>query len=471
MAGRTFLRVTSYVRAVRFWIALLLVALAWAGCVSDARAQTYDFSQCNSDSYTWTYCPSTTAAIAAMNALHSRAIAEPGTGNNGIREAANCSVNVAPNRTHVCRMRFWRVFMSQQQELTITRWVASPSCPAGQDWNEITQSCGQPCHQRPNLVDTAITANAIGAVCHDGCMYAPTENAIGVSTNANHYIGGEFAPSGTQCAAEQETPRKPHDPDKPVCQTVGSTQATQCVSSEGRHCIHFASGQRQCWNPFETGERMNREGTEGSNRQKAPALPTPPDSMKDPVEQGTATTTVNGDTYNTSTYSGGGNRGGQNTPGQGGNQGDGGDGGNGDNGDDGGSVSGGTGCSSAPVGSGGNPLLQHLIQQVWRVRCPHGENELPGAADAAGGGDDHPTVDSIIRDSTLPGDIAGGGDATGYGLPRACPLADVPALVLRGYTVNLPFGTVCGWLEMLAAMILIAGHALWAVTVARIGST
>jgi hypothetical protein len=111
-------------------------------------------------------------------------------------------------------------------------------------------------------------------------------------------------------------------------------------------------------------------------------------------------------------------------------------------------------------------LLHAVILQAWRIRCPHGENPLPSAENASGqsGGGEHPSVDSLF--TTVGGEGVQADDA-GFGLPRSCPALDLPQFVLRGQTIQMPWMTMCGWLEILSGMVVLVAYMQFAYIVAN----
>jgi hypothetical protein len=200
-------------------------------------------------------------------------------------------------------------------------FVNAPTCAAGEHYDQAKSMC---------VADCSISAPPLGAqssmtgntVCHDGCKYradiAGDSINFGAPTFAKHW-----GPVGESCA--NEPPPQPFDPNKPICHSIGTSGGQQeCVDPrDNRHCVIFANGTKQCWMVNETGPRSTNDGTQASDREKAPNLPVPPVNIKDPVENGppTSTTICTGgtcNTYNTNTYNGGGNNGGQGNSGDGG---------------------------------------------------------------------------------------------------------------------------------------------------------
>jgi hypothetical protein len=116
-------------------------------------------------------------------------------------------------------------------------------------------------------------------------------------------------------------------------------------------------------------------------------------------------------------------------------------------------------------------LLRMIAHQAWKIRCPHGENPLPSTTDAAGEGSDDSETDQLFGDGGVAAALAAGGDASGFGLSRACPIVSMPALTIRGKAIDMPWVTMCDWLSYLSAMILLAGQVAFALIVAKLGSS
>ena len=164
--------------------------------------------------------------------------------------------------------------------------------------------------------------------------------------------------------------------------------------------------------------------------------------------------------------------------------------------------SGGGTCSSAPV-SQGDGLLAQIAFQAWRTRCaveavteagslkvkvqnwPAGGSTItpgdplnmdgfdPNAVGNTTEGGAHPDSDGLFEDLDLGPIIAAGPDETVFSgsTARSCPLLDLPAsLDLSFGSVAMPWVTICTALQVLSAMILLAGYIQWAYIVARIGS-
>lgn len=158
-----------------------------------------------------------------------------------------------------------------------------------------------------------------GVFCDGNCAYVVAQ--VGDPGANWRTVGGRTFSSGAKPSGETcttGTPLGPYDPNQEVCKSTGGSHA-ECVKPNGDHCVVSASGANLCWKPKETGERMTTDGKTGADREIAPATPTPPSNQENPTQEGpTSTTTINGDTYNTSIFSGTGNTGGQGNTGTGG---------------------------------------------------------------------------------------------------------------------------------------------------------
>jgi hypothetical protein len=80
-------------------------------------------------------------------------------------------------------------------------------------------------------------------------------------------------------------------------------------------------------------------------------------------------------------------------------------------------------------------------------------------------------VDGLFQTEDYNDILAGGGDSSGFGFMNAvCPLLDLPVYEFRGEPVDAPWESICTALQILAGMILLAGHVQWAYIVAGIGN-
>lgn len=140
------------------------------------------------------------------------------------------------------------------------------------------------------------------------------------------------------------------------------------------------------------------------------------------------------------------------------------------------------GSCVAPYACSGDPVLCAQLNEARLARCSLERDDvgagtgpdysLPDKAVGTGddGTDPHPDVDGLFESETLANLVEEGGDDTGFGLPRSCPMATWPTLTFRGSAVTMPWGNVCDALQIIAALMLIAGHIQWAYIVGRIGS-
>lgn len=210
-------------------------------------------------------------------------------------------------------------------------WPRNQDCPAGTTWDAASNTCKPPndCASKPPINGAGMKSPG----CFEGCEYFPATNARRLdAANADSITFAEtWGASGAQCSTP--TPKKPYDPQKPVCFTPQGASYSECVHPDGKHCITSARGTRMCWAPGETGDRNSADGKDGANRTVAPTTPTIPSVVANPTPAGpTTNTTINNTTYNTSSATGSGSTGGtQGNTGTGGTDaGAGGDGGEGE---------------------------------------------------------------------------------------------------------------------------------------------
>lgn len=136
-------------------------------------------------------------------------------------------------------------------------------------------------------------------------------------------------------------------------------------------------------------------------------------------------------------------------------------------------ASGGGSCGAAPTCTG-DGIACAILYQTWATRCAvvaldgtgsgpggDGEDDETGTFDpnsAAGQGTDpHPDI-SAVREDVEGSEILAGLDDSGFGLSRSCPALSLPEFEIAGYTAEMPWEKLCGWLEILAAVILLVGY-------------
>lgn len=240
-------------------------------------------------------------------------------------------------------------------------------CPPTAPWDETTHTCKQPsqCATKPPVYDQAVRGT--NKICRSGCVYEARNNQDNDPSELNFCMAGQaycasrtWNPTGQEC--EGETGEN-YDKDKNTCVFL-SNGFGECVKPDGTHCKKASSGVELCWRPGETGPRKTADGTFGSDRKAAPGTPTAPDGMVSPVQNDNSQTTINNNTYNSSSFSG---SSGPQQPGQP-NTGVDGDGDGDGKPDDQGSASGGASCAAPPSCSGDQVMCAALNQQ-WLTRC------------------------------------------------------------------------------------------------------
>lgn len=205
------------------------------------------------------------------------------------------------------------------------------ACPASAPWDPITKRCALPdeiCSSKPPLGAVSYAGDV--GTCQDGCHYIVDISSsgkfrvVGAGTaSVRSFAGaGVMVPSGDQCTASPTDVVSEFEPDKSVCTSTGASYK-ECIKPNGDHCVTGAKGSVLCWSPGETGQRAVEDGSLAASREKAPATPAISSNIKDPTPIANTTTTINGETYNTTTVNGSGNTGGQANTGTGGRTGNG----------------------------------------------------------------------------------------------------------------------------------------------------
>lgn len=288
---RTFWKITRWARAGRFWLFLVLAALAFLG-IGEANAQATDTRE-----QAWEKCESRRAAYDAVN----------------------------PTLEHFCedqeslkRVGLFRRISSTNN--TLLEGFAYFGCPPDTVWNPETRKCAMGCANRDPL--GSHSARGSMTVCSDGCQYEQGQGVcIGSGTTAYCYAK-EWHPTGAQCSAGDAVPN-PHDPNNDTCRSTGGGW-NECVKPNGEHCVTGPAGTRMCWTPGETGTKNDGSGKEWGNRQPE-GNPTPPPPNIENPSQDTSTADkggVSGDgvggSFVIGAGSGTGNSGGQHNTGSGG---------------------------------------------------------------------------------------------------------------------------------------------------------
>ena len=157
--------------------------------------------------------------------------------------------------------------------------------------------------------------------CQAGCQYSPNDSSgisvcVGEPGTQGAFCGSDtWSPTGHTCTSESDP--KPYDPDKPVCSSVGMGWV-ECTKPDGSVCANHTSGTKLCWGKSDTGKRSTSDGKYGGDRNNDPSDNSPPDNMENPESNGGQKTTHNGNTTNTSYYTGSGVSAGQPNTGTGG---------------------------------------------------------------------------------------------------------------------------------------------------------
>lgn len=366
-----------------------------------------------------------------------------------------------------------------------------------------------------------------------GCNMIATDGTVttingqgGILTQAVfEYSGASCSPASPVLpSADQMAP----EPPKPQECVPASAGQTFCVKPDGQQCHTATTGKQICWQTGETGEK-----SDGPAKQKRDAGPTPiapnltlpnGDTLTqtgDPVTTTTTNNTTNvTTTTTTTTYT---TVNGTNAGAPGTDAGEPGDGtGSAADGDGKGSASGGVNCepSDQPVVSG-DPLLAMITLQTWATRCAvESKDAVTSTGDITSCASDFtvsgppksaellklkvirakycgdearrdvsmltgenlgnpedkdgleiPGVDALFSTEDMDATLAGGGDASGFGFSNStCPLLAIPDFQFRGHTMTIPWDKICLALEILAGIILLAGHVQWAFIVAGIGN-
>ena len=197
------------------------------------------------------------------------------------------------------------------------------ACPANAPWNPDTGTCGTPrneCDDKPDYGGAMVSGAS--EFCHEGCAYR-ADSAVQVCLGegaGQTCFGGSWKPTGGKCSSGPQP--MAYDQDKDVCERKPGASHSQCVKPSGDTCVVSAKGNRFCWKPGESGDRMTADGSEGATKGDGNQQQPPPRSMTEPQHQGTSTTTTttnNNTTVNsTSVFTGSGSTGGQSNVGTGG---------------------------------------------------------------------------------------------------------------------------------------------------------
>lgn len=351
-------------------------------------------------------------------------------------------------------------------------------CPANAPWDPATNTCKPPnnCAARPNYGGAMVSGAS--EFCHDGCAYT---NAAEVSVclgegSAMVCPGASWKPTGAECSSGPAP--LPYDTNRDTCERKPGATHFQCVKPSGETCVTSAKGNRFCWRPGESGDRMTADGSEGATKGPGTQQQAPPPSMTDPQPQGTSTTTTttnNSSTVNATTvFAGSGNTGGQSNVGPGGR--DTGTGqGEGEGDGEGNGVSGGGSCAAPPTNCVGDAHTCKLIEQAWLQRC-EGQGEADGIANAAGqfngsinDGDEGPgqgDIDSLLQGDPFEGlkTVEDGGvlldrlDSSGFLSGGSCP--SLESVNVGGITVPLTLGPLCELLSYMSYLVLALAYFL-----------
>lgn len=417
---------------MRALLALLLLLAGGYFGISDAQAACYADFHCDtrSEAYSAASVVPPGGAVCANNGWGTAVITVQLVGGNSYEGTLTCSGSGYNGGSQ-------------------GRWFWYAECPASMPsatWDEATHTCKIPCSaQAPDSEYNGLEPN--GTYCKFGCTFQqPAITGTGVLAS----------PTGATCAPSDPCP------SGMVKLTSGDFQGACAPDSDG-------DGSSDS-NDFAPDDPKN--GEDG-------ALP-PPDSDGD----GTPDEPPGPGDETDNKSSGGGN------------------------------------CQSPPTSSG-DGILSNLLYQGWAGRC-EGEKtnkalkeiqdgialssdnivdaingidgaggtdmtdtnakltELGGKADAGNGllsgirgvlddikgfftgdgstpgeGEPLPSVDDVFVTASDPPVF----DDSGFGfVGGSCPLLDLPTFEFRGETVTIPWGDICGALEILAAMILLAGH-------------
>lgn len=187
--GRTFWKVTRYARAARFWLLLVLAALAFFGC-NEARAQSTDncFDMSDWGNSVVPYCQTREQAFEVVSAIlaTSTEVIAPVTYGGGVCGGGS---NVMGYRANGRRP-------GTGIPTNICRRILNAECPAGTVWNDLDgqKRCMPACSTRASSTFTprhgAIVPN--GSVgCSDGCQFFSYSNGDG--TYSRNWINDDAA--------------------------------------------------------------------------------------------------------------------------------------------------------------------------------------------------------------------------------------------------------------------------------------
>lgn len=399
--GRTFWAVTRWARAARFWLVLLLAALAWLGFGGQAHAQSrceFQYIPNPSNPY-----PDITAAVAACQAAPAsgwKTTRAGGwfdgfTGRTCERHATLNRIELVYSTKHNANSPScdYRPGAPESGRYVVQYYSFTEGCPAGTEWNPDLGKCFNPeeCLQRngaANGMPAINTSRPFKRLCRGGCWLTMEGNGPGSCTSilgqpGSMMCSGVFQYSGETCSSPpSEGEPGPDDPIPPepeeTCKDAASGGGLKvCKKNDGRECVTTKSGASICWGTHETGEKSigNEQQARGpGNEEPTPTPPTPPETFDPaqktpPVTTTTTTTNPNGSTTTTTTTTvSNGTTNGTQPPGTpvapGGGSGQPGEGED----DEGNSASGGGDCDTPPVVEG-DAALGMIAKQAWETRC------------------------------------------------------------------------------------------------------
>lgn len=341
-------------RSAPKWL-LVCVALAGLAFMSIGTARAQVVGKCGSSAQNDEYniCADQSHALSQCQAAGANTKSQL-----QLTQKVQCQVQPASNglRSYYCHVNGYNCFRGAaslpEPTAYFTYRTSQTACPAGTTRNHQTGACDPlvDCAGKPPLVGQSVKGD-VGAVCSGGCRYTiriDGMTVLGVGTPDERKFG-VMDPDGATCTGETEMQK--YNPDQSVCRTAGSTSSgalTQCVSPNGQQCVISAKGDRLCWNPGETGQRMTQDGSLGADNKPQGQPTTPPPAQQNPQNVSNSTTTINNSTTVTSVFTGSGNSGGQSNTGSGGRDASPGSGSGSGNGD-------GNGDGDGPGAPGGQP--------------------------------------------------------------------------------------------------------------------
>jgi hypothetical protein len=301
-----FWKLIRWARAIRFWLFLGAIALAYLGCSGEARAQAGNCGISGGVAATNDIFSIAEEAKVFCEARHPNLIKNNNTGFHDRFSPRKCVVNtILKNITIIyehlvvyssCEDFFSGRNASKDVSFAVYPWIML--CSVGVQWDPVGQKCGIGCENKPDL--GAFSAKGLENMCSDGCQYQQKgELIVCLGEGPSMFCGSPaWESTGQQCVVGDFS-FIPYNSDAPTCVSSGGG-FNYCVKPGGIHCVTGAKGTVMCWALGEVTSlfRMGPDGTEGAHRATLPDVSQPLSNQNDSVFAGNFTCAViNGIVY------------------------------------------------------------------------------------------------------------------------------------------------------------------------------